>query len=72
VPDNFSCTAFLKTGNVSPATDSMVTVGRGVVTGRFTGMSSQVLSDRFVEDIKRGYSSGEKRGCGNRVPEQAQ
>ena len=62
VPDNFSCTAFLKTGNVSPATDSTVTVGRGVVTGRFTGMSSQVLSDRFVEGYKTRAFDRRKTG----------
>lgn len=53
--DNFSRVAFFKTRNVSPTLGSMVTVGRSVVNGRFTGMSSQVLSvlsDRFVEEYK--------------------
>ena len=67
VPDNFSCTAFLKTGNVSPATDSTVTVGRGVVTGRFTGMSSQVLSDRFVEEYKTRAFDRRKTGVAETV-----
>ena len=46
---------------------STVTVGSGVVTGRFTWMSSQVLSDRFVEGYKTRAFERRKTGVAETV-----
>jgi hypothetical protein len=49
---------------VSTETGSRVTVGkdRGEVTGRFTGGSSQVLPDMFVEGYKTRTFDRKKTG----------
>jgi hypothetical protein len=58
--DNFLRRLFLETGTVSPTLGSTVT--GDVVTGRFTGMTSQVLSNRFVEGYKKWAFKRRKTG----------